>query len=82
MRLSSKGMKDRNMLFDVIPYICASSPKNISIYNVEMIVARCFIVFFIFSRTSLGKTFKDLQFVVYGNLYQGVFIWVVQLFLI
>ena len=51
-------MKDINMLFAAIPSICASSPKKISIYNEEMIVARCFIGFIIFSRKSLGKTFK------------------------
>jgi len=59
MRLSSTDMKDRNMLFAAIPSICASSPKKISIYNEEMIVARCFIGFLIFSRKSLGKTFKE-----------------------
>ena len=47
------------MLFAAIPSICASSPKKISIYNEEMIVARCFIGFLIFSRKSLGKTFKE-----------------------
>ncbi|KAK1401547.1 hypothetical protein POM88_001152 [Heracleum sosnowskyi] len=46
------------MLFATIPSICASSSKKISIYNEEMIVARCFIGFIIFSRKSLGKTFK------------------------
>lgn len=46
------------MIFAAIPSICASSPKKISIYNEEMIVARCFIGFLIFSRKSLGKTFK------------------------
>lgn len=51
-------MQDRKMLFAAIPSICASSPKKISIYNEEMIVARCFIGFLIFSRKSLGKTFK------------------------
>lgn len=51
-------MKDRKMLFAAIPSICASSSKKISIYNEEMIVARCFIGFLIFSRKSLGKTFK------------------------
>ncbi|KAI4978442.1 hypothetical protein ZWY2020_015195 [Hordeum vulgare] len=52
-------MKDRNMLFASIPFICASSPKKILIYNEEMIVARCFIGFLIFSRKSLGKTSKE-----------------------
>ena len=56
MRFLSTDMKDRNMLFAAIPSICASSPKKISIYNEEMIVARCFIGFLIFSRKSLGKT--------------------------
>lgn len=51
-------MQDRNMLFAAIPSICASSSKKISIYNEEMIVAFCFIGFVIFSRKSLGKTFK------------------------
>nr|Q00058.1 RecName: Full=ATP synthase protein MI25; AltName: Full=ORF25 [Oryza sativa Indica Group]AAA66047.1 orf25 [Oryza sativa Indica Group] len=60
MGLSSTDKKDRrNMLFAAIPSICASSPKKISIYNEEMIVARCFIGFLIFSRKSLGKTFKE-----------------------
>nr|QPZ52022.1 ATP synthase F1 subunit 4 [Coix lacryma-jobi var. ma-yuen]QPZ52043.1 ATP synthase F1 subunit 4 [Coix lacryma-jobi var. puellarum]QPZ52075.1 ATP synthase F1 subunit 4 [Coix lacryma-jobi var. maxima]QPZ52028.1 ATP synthase F1 subunit 4 [Coix lacryma-jobi var. ma-yuen]QPZ52032.1 ATP synthase F1 subunit 4 [Coix lacryma-jobi var. ma-yuen] len=54
-----RDMKDINMLFAAIPSICASSPKKISIYNEEMIVARCFIGFLIFSRKSLGKTFKE-----------------------
>ncbi|KAJ0728266.1 putative NADH:ubiquinone reductase (H(+)-translocating) [Helianthus annuus] len=48
----------RKMLFAAILSICASSLKKISIYNEEMIVARCFIGFIIFSRKSLGKTFK------------------------
>ncbi|KAL2224690.1 UNVERIFIED_CONTAM: ATP synthase protein MI25, partial [Sesamum indicum] len=48
----------RKMLFAAILSICASSSKKISIYNEEMIVARCFIGFIIFSRKSLGKTFK------------------------
>ena len=39
MRFLSTDMKDRNMLFAAIPSICASSPKKISIYNEEMIVA-------------------------------------------
>nr|YP_009935529.1 ATP synthase subunit 4 [Sapindus mukorossi]QNS26089.1 ATP synthase subunit 4 [Sapindus mukorossi] len=55
MRLSSTA---RKMLFAAIPSICALSSKKISIYNEEMIVARCFIGFIIFSRKSLGKTFK------------------------
>ena len=59
MRFLSTDMKDRNMLFAAIPSICASSPKKISIYNEEMVVARCFIGFLIFSRKSLGKTFKE-----------------------
>ncbi|XP_044354730.1 ATP synthase protein MI25 [Triticum aestivum] len=59
MRFLSTDMKDRNMLFAAIPSICASCPKKISIYNEEMIVARCFIGFLIFSRKSLGKTFKE-----------------------
>lgn len=46
------------MLFAAIPSICTSSSKKISIYNEEMIVAFCFIGFVIFSRKSLGKTFK------------------------
>ncbi|ERM93407.1 hypothetical protein AMTR_s04781p00001270, partial [Amborella trichopoda] len=46
------------LLFAAILSICASSSKKISIYNEEMIVARCFIGFIIFSRKSLGKTFK------------------------
>jgi len=46
------------MLFAAIPSICASSPKKISIYNEEMIVARRFIGFIIFSRNSLGNTLK------------------------
>ena len=59
MRFSGMDMKGINMLFAAIPSICASSPKKISIYNEEMIVARCFIGFLIFSRKSLGKTFKE-----------------------
>lgn len=55
MRLSSTA---RKMLFAAIPSICALSSKKISIYNEEMIVACCFIGFIIFSRKSLGKTFK------------------------
>ncbi|CAI8594983.1 unnamed protein product [Vicia faba] len=46
------------MLFAAIPSICALSSNKISIYNEEMIVARCFIGFIIFSRKSLGNTFK------------------------
>lgn len=59
MRLSSTNMQDRKMLFAAIPSICASSPKKILIYNEEMIVACCFLGFLIFSRKSLGKTFKE-----------------------
>lgn len=51
-------MQARKMLFAAITSFCASSSKNISIYNEEMIVARCFIGFIIFSRKSLGNTFK------------------------
>ena len=51
-------MQARKMLFAAIPSICALSSKKISIYNEEMIVARCFIGFIIFSRKSLGNTFK------------------------
>nr|AQK77860.1 ATP synthase subunit 4 [Lophophytum mirabile subsp. bolivianum] len=58
MRWSSTNMQARKMLFAAILSICASSSKKISIYNEEMIVARCFIGFIIFSRKSLGKTFK------------------------
>ena len=58
MRLSSTNMQARKMLFAAILSICASSSKKISIYNEEMIVARCFIGFIIFSRKSLGNTFK------------------------
>ncbi|KAK3121525.1 hypothetical protein QOZ80_8BG0655410 [Eleusine coracana subsp. coracana] len=52
-------MKFSHMLFAAIPSICALSPKKISIYNEEMIVARCFIGFLIFSRKSLGNTFRE-----------------------
>nr|QKI32003.1 ATPase subunit 4 [Ombrophytum subterraneum] len=55
MRLSSTA---RKMLFAAILSIFASSSKKISIYNEEMIVARCFIGFIIFSRNRLGNTFK------------------------
>lgn len=58
MRLTSLDMLDRKMLFAAILSICASSSKKISIYNEEMIVARCFIGFIILSRESLGQTFK------------------------
>uniref|UniRef100_A0ACD5UP54 Uncharacterized protein n=1 Tax=Avena sativa TaxID=4498 RepID=A0ACD5UP54_AVESA len=57
--MSSTDMKEKNMLFASIPSICASSPKKISIYNEEMIVAGCFIGFLIFIRKSLGKNFKE-----------------------
>ncbi|THU58519.1 hypothetical protein C4D60_Mb03t15170 [Musa balbisiana] len=58
MRFRSKDMQDINMLFAAIPSIYASSSKNISINNEEIIVALCFIGFLIFSRNSLGNTFK------------------------
>lgn len=51
-------MQARKMLFAAILFICALSSKKILIYNEEMIVACCFIGFIIFSRQSLGKTFK------------------------
>ncbi|CAN6452969.1 unnamed protein product [Victoria cruziana] len=51
-----RALQDRKMLFAAIPSICASSSKKISIYNEEMIVARRFIGFIIFSRKSSGKT--------------------------
>ena len=50
---------DRLFLFAAILSICALSSKQISIYNEEMIVARCFIGFLIFSRKSFGKTFQE-----------------------
>nr|ULQ70076.1 ATPase subunit 4 [Xyris pauciflora] len=59
MRLSSTDMQDKKMLFAAIPSICASSSKKISIYNEEMIVARCFLGFIIFCRKSFGQTFKE-----------------------
>lgn len=48
----------RKMLLAATLSICASSSKKITIYNEEMIVARCFIGFIIFSRKSLGQTVK------------------------
>ncbi|CAN6447687.1 unnamed protein product [Victoria cruziana] len=54
-----RALQDRKMLFAAIPSICASSSKKISIYNEEMIVARHFIGFIIFSRKSSGKTFQN-----------------------
>lgn len=58
MRWSSTNTRAIKMLFAAILSIGALSSKKISIYNEEMIVARCFIGFIIFSRQSLGKTFK------------------------
>ncbi|CAN6462378.1 unnamed protein product [Victoria cruziana] len=53
-----RALQDKKMLFAAIPSICASSSKKISIYNEEMIVARRFIGFIIFSWKSSGKTFQ------------------------
>nr|GEX11395.1 ATPase subunit 4, mitochondrial [Tanacetum cinerariifolium] len=54
MRLSYTNMRARKMLFAAILSIYASSSKKISIYNEEMIVARCFIGFIIFTRCFIG----------------------------
>lgn len=45
-------------VFAAIPSLCASNSKKISIYNEEMLVARCFIGFILFLK-SFGKTFKE-----------------------
>nr|QXP99903.1 ATP synthase F1 subunit 4 [Fallopia aubertii] len=58
MSFFSHNSKAGKMLVAAILSICASSSKKISIYNEEMIVARCFIGFIIFSRKSFSKTIK------------------------
>lgn len=54
--MSSKNTPQK--LFAAIPALCASNSKKLSIYNEEMLVARCFLGFILFLK-SLGKTFKE-----------------------